>query len=223
MQAVSDKIKVLVVDDHNILRVGILSLLAEAEDIEVVGEAADGQEALEKLAALQVDVILLDLVMPRLDGLQVIQKLKRMRCPARVLVLSSFDDEDRVFAAIQGGALGYLVKNTPAAELLKAIRAVAKGSSYLPPDVQDKLIHKLSQAERPEEPPIKLTQRELEVLKLLGKGFSNREISEQLFISENTVFGHVANILNKLGLESRTQAALYAIRNGLVEIKISPK
>jgi len=219
MQAESGKIKVLVVDDHNILRVGILSLLAEADDIEVVGEATDGQEALEKLSILQVDVILLDLVMPRLDGIQVIQELKRMRHPARVLVLSSYDDEDRVFAAIQGGALGYLVKNTPAHELLKAIRTVAKGSSYLPSEVQDKLIRKLSQTEGPEEPPVKLTQRELEVLKLLGQGLSNREISERLFISENTVFGHVANILNKLGLESRTQAALYAIRNGLVDLK----
>jgi len=217
----NEKIKVLVVDDHNILRVGILSLLEEAEDIEVVGEAADGQEALEKLSDLQVDVILLDLVMPRLDGLQVIQELKRIRCPARVLVLSSYNDEDRVFSAIQGGALGYLVKNTSADELLKAIRAVAKGSSYLPAEVQNKLIHKLSQAAQPEELPIKLTQRELEVLKLLALGLSNREISEQLCISENTIFGHVANILHKLGLESRTQAALYAIRRGLVNMSTS--
>jgi two-component system, NarL family, response regulator LiaR len=211
-----NKIRVLITDDHRVVREGIASLMEEEEDIEVIGQAADGMEAVELMRIHHPDVILLDLVMPRMDGVTAIQEIIREYPQARILVLTSFAEDDKVYAAIQSGALGYLLKDSSAQELLEAIRRVYKGEAFLPPIIARKLVRGISQPK--EVPPVtSLTDRELSVLSLLAQGLSNKEIGEKLFISERTVYGHIGNILKKLGLSNRTQAALYAVRGGLAQ------
>ncbi len=209
-----EKIRVLVVDDQRVVREGIAALIAEETEIEVVGQAGDGIEAVNQAAKLRPDVILLDLIMPRMDGIQAIREITRFDWEPRILVLTSFAEDDRVFSAVQAGALGYLIKDTSPAELLEAIRKVDRGESYLPPTIARKLMRELSQPQ--ELPPTEefLTEREAAVLSLIAEGLSNREICERLIISERTVHGHVGNILKKLHLANRTQAALYALREG---------
>jgi NarL family two-component system response regulator LiaR len=186
--------------------------------MEVVGEAADGTEAVLKARLLQPDVILLDLVMPRKGGLEAIAEIKRDNPEARILVLTSFAEDDRVFPAIKTGALGYLLKDSSPQELLRAIRQVYRGESSLHPAIARKLIRELSQPSElpPAEEP--LTAREVEVLRLVAQGLSNQEIGEKQVISERTVRNHVSNILGKLHLANRTQAALYALREGLASL-----
>lgn len=209
-------IRVLIADDHPVVRRGLGSLINIKADMELVGEAADGVEAVEKARLLQPDVILLDLLMPRQGGLEAIKEIKQENAEARILVLTSFADDDKVFSAIKAGALGYLLKDSPPETLLQAIRDVYRGESSLHPTIARKLIRELNQppADLPptEEP---LTRREIEVLRLVARGLSNQEIAEKLVVSEGTVRIHVSNILSKLHLANRTQAALYALQEGL--------
>lgn len=213
----SSSTKVLIVDDHLVVRKGIEALLATEDDIVVVGMAADGEEAIARASELKPDVILMDLVMPQTDGIVAIERIVREQPGARILVLTSFAADDKVFPAIRAGALGYIMKDAGATELLSAIRQVQRGEPSLPPLIARKMLHEL--AHPSEAPPTSdpLSEREAEVLRLLAQGESNRDIAVTLGISESTVRKHVSNILSKLHLASRTQAALFALRAGLVE------
>lgn len=201
-----NKISVLIVDDHPVVREGLRTFLQLQGDLEVVGEAADGVEALEKVGELLPDVVLIDLVMPRMDGITTIRRIRALSPSTRVLVLTSFSEDDKVFPAIKAGAHGYLMKDIRPAELAESIRAVHRGEPSLHPDIATKLMEHLTRGED------KLTMRETEVLRLIARGQSNKEIAAALVISEKTVKTHVSNILQKLHLSDRTQAALYAIR-----------
>ncbi len=214
----SEPIRVLIADDHAVVRQGLRALLAIDPGLELVGEAADGVEAVDQARALQPDVILLDLLMPRQDGIAAIRAIKQERPDARILVLTSFAEEEKAFPAIKAGALGYLLKDVLPQELLQAIHSVARGEASLHPSIARKLLQELSQppALPPAEEP--LTEREVAVLRLVAKGLSNQEIAEQLAVSEPTVRAHVSNILSKLHLANRTQAALYALRTGIAQL-----
>lgn len=212
-------IRVLVADDHAIVREGLRWLITTEPGMELVGEAADGDEAVQKARALQPDVILLDLVMPQADGVEAIGKIRHENPDARILVLTSFADDEKVFAAIRAGALGYLLKDSLPKDLLQAIRDVHRGELVMQPAIAHKLMRELQRSARlsPEAPLTQepLTEREVEVLSLVARGLSNQEIAKGLEISERTVRTHVSNILDKLHLTNRTQAALYALREGL--------
>jgi NarL family two-component system response regulator LiaR len=214
----SHPIRVLVADDHAIVRNGICALLTTEEDITVVGEARDGKQAVEEANRLQPDVILMDLVMPGMDGLEAIRRITADQPGARILVLTGFDTADQVVPAIKAGALGYLLKVSGPNELIQAIRQVHCGQSSLHPAVARTLLDQLSGAPRNPTTAEPLTEREIQVLRLVATGQSNREISDELTISEATVRTHVSNILGKLNLCSRTQAALYALREGLASL-----
>lgn len=207
-------IQVLVVDDHAVVRQGLRMFLELAPDLEVVGEAANGQEGLELARRLQPDVVLMDLLMPVMDGIMATAVLRRELPDIEVIALTSVLEDAAVYRAMRAGAIGYLLKDTEADELCRAIRAAAAGQVQLSPEVAARLMHEIS---LPEDPGV-LTEREQEVLCLLGRGLSNREIASSLNIGEKTVKTHVSNILSKLGVLSRTQAALYAARMGLVAV-----
>jgi NarL family two-component system response regulator LiaR len=211
-------IHVMVADDHAIVRKGICALLATEPDIEVVGEAQDGQEAISMAQRVQPEVILMDLVMPGLDGLEATRYISARQPDARILVLTSFAGDDKIFPAIRAGALGYLLKDSGPDELVQAIRQVYRGESSLHPSIARRLLREISEPTKQGPIPDSLTEREVEVLQLIAKGLSNREISDRLAISEATVRTHVSNILSKLNLCSRTQAALYALREGLASL-----
>ena len=215
----SEPIRVLIADDHAVVREGLQALISSEPSLELVGEAADGLEAVQLARALQPDVILLDLVMPRKSGLEAIVEIKQDNPDACILVLTSFAEDDKVFPAIKSGALGYLLKDTLPHELLQAIHDTYRGQTSLHPTIARKLVQELN---RPSDlPPVgdPLTGRELDVLKLVAQGLSNQEIAEKLGISERTARTHVVNILSKLHLANRTQAALYALREGLADLE----
>lgn len=214
----SESIRLLLVDDHIFVRKGIRALLATEEGIEVIGEAGDGQEALEKIDQLKPDVILLDLLMPKMGGIEVIQRVIADDQEARILVLTSFVADDKVFPAIKAGALGYLLKDSEPEELVQAIHRVYQGESSLSPVIARKVLQEISRPSDRELSEDPLTDREVEILQHIAKGESNREIAEALVLSEATVRTHVSNILGKLHLASRTQAALYALRKGLAPL-----
>jgi len=214
-----EPIRVLVVDDHVVVRRGIRALLATVDAVEVVGEAQDGQEALEKVDTLRPDVILLDLLMPRMDGIEVTCRVIAKDPDARILVLTSFAADDKVFPAIKAGALGYLLKDTGPDHLVRAIHQVYRGESSLSPAIARKVLQELSRPSDKPPTPDPLTEREVEVLQVVARGRSNQEIAAELMISEATVRTHVSNILGKLQLASRTQATLYALREGLASLE----
>lgn len=211
-------IRVLVVDDHAIVRKGICALLATESRIDVVGEASDGREAVDLARSLQPDVILMDLVMPGMDGLEAIQQINDRQPETRILVLTSFSSVDRVLPAIRAGALGYLLKDSGPQELVRAIDQVYGGNSSLHPAIARKLLEEISQPSGQGGEGESLTDREVTVLKLVAQGYSNRDIADELTVSEATVRTHVSHILAKLELSSRTQAALYALRKGIASL-----
>jgi NarL family two-component system response regulator LiaR len=212
-------IRILIVDDHAIVREGLRGLIEVEPDMELAGEASSGAEGVEKALALRPDVILMDLLMPEMDGVTAIKKIKSDWQEARVLVLTSFLEDDQVFPAIENGALGYLLKDTQPDELLDAIRGVHRGETMLHPSIAKKIMQRIQERrdENKKEKGQELTERELDVLRLLAQGDGDREIAEKLVVSERTVHFHVGNILSKLHLANRTQAALYAIRKGLAK------
>jgi two-component system, NarL family, response regulator LiaR len=216
---VGTTIRVLLADDHAVVRGGIRALLEHEDGIEVIGEADNGEEAVRMALKLRPDVILLDLMMPLKTGIEAIEEIKQVNEDARILVLTSFADDDKVFAAIKAGAMGYLLKQTTPNELFQAVRDVYLGESSLHPTIARKLIRELN---RPTTlPPVDepLTDREVEVLIFLARGLANQDIADRLVISERTVRTHVSNILSKLHLANRTQAALYALKEGLTSLE----
>jgi two-component system, NarL family, response regulator LiaR len=203
-------IRVLVADDHAVVRQGLRTYLELQEDIDVVGEAADGDEAVAAAGTLAPDVVLLDLVMPGAGGLPALGALQAAAPGARVLVLTSFGDDERVFAALRAGAAGFLLKDVEPAELVRAIRTAASGEAALSPAVATRVVAAVAQADE-------LTPRERDVLRLIARGQSNKRIALELGMAEKTVKTHVSHVLAKLGVADRTQAALYAVRTGLAD------
>jgi NarL family two-component system response regulator LiaR len=214
-----ENIQVLIVDDHAIVREGQRALIDTEPGMQVLGEAKNGVEAVEMANTLHPDVILLDLLMPRKGGIEAIEEIKVKDPDARILVLTSFSEDERVYDAIKAGAMGYLLKDSLPREILTAIRKVHQGDVSMQPSIAKKLMRELQRASDlpPTEEP--LTDREVEVLKLVAQGLPNQEIAEQLVISERTTRTHVTNILSKLHLANRTQAALYALREGLADLE----
>jgi len=206
--------RLLIVDDHTIVREGLRMLLEEAPGVQIVGEAADGPAAVEQALALHPDVILLDLMLPGIDGVEAARRILTQQPQCRILVLTSFADDQNVLAAMQAGVAGYLLKDVLRADLVNAIGRVSRGEPVLHPEAQRTLIQ---HAASPAAEPDRLTERERQVLALIARGHNNREIAERLHITEGTVKGHVSNILSKLHLQDRTQAALYAVQHGLAE------
>ena len=207
------RIKVLVVDDHDMVRKGLSVLLEDFEDLLVVGEAADGQAALDSCRRQPVDVVLMDMLMPRMDGIQATQRI-REACPnTQIIALTSFSDDENVSKAFKAGAIGYLMKNVSGNELASAIRRAFRGQSTLAPEAAQALI---SATTKPPAVGYDLTEREREVLLLMIEGLNNREIAERLYISGSTVKNHVSSILSKLGTSSRTQAVALAVENKIV-------
>lgn len=213
-----ENIRVFIADDHPIVRRGIRNLLDTEPGIQVVGEADNGRDAVEKAGQLQPDVVLMDLIMPEVDGIEATRQICSRLPAVRILVLTSFATDDKVFPAIKAGALGYLIKDTDPDDLIDAIRQVSKGEPTLHPVIAQKMLTEIAHpaSQIPAEEP--LTAREMDVLKLVARGLSNQEIADELVVSVATIYTHVSNILAKLHLASRTQAALYALREGIAPL-----
>ena len=208
-------IRVLITDDHGVVRQGLRMFLSLDGDLEVVGEARDGEEALRLARRLEPDVVLMDLLMPGMDGIEATRAIKTGMPDVEVVALTSVLEDASVANAVKAGAIGYLLKDTDAGELRRAIRAAAEGRVHLAPEAANRLMREVRAPDRPEP----LTGRETEVLGLLARGRANKQISSELFIEEKTVKTHVSNILKKLGVRSRTQAALHAVRSGVVSLE----
>lgn len=217
-----DKIRILLADDHAVVREGTRELLEQEEDMEVVAEAGDGEEAVRLATVRRPDVAIMDIAMPRLNGIEATKQIKTT-CPATaVLVLTAYDDDQYVFALLEAGAAGYLLKDVHADELIKAIRAVRAGESVLHPAIARKVINRFAQPtdEREKKSALEqLTERELEVLKLAAKGMTNREIAQELVLSVRTVQVHLSNVFGKLGVGSRTEAVVKGLRKGWLTLK----
>jgi DNA-binding NarL/FixJ family response regulator len=210
------KIKVLVVDDHRLVRDGLINLLRINPDIEVVGDASDGDEAVARARSLKPDVILLDISMPGMNGITATKLIKKDLPDTNVIMLTMLDQEEYVYEAVKAGATGYLLKNTGLEELVKAIKEVHKGGANFHPDAQAQLLKEYVFLARRNQDTYGLSNREIEVLQLLADGMSNKEIASKLFISTQTVKTHIAHIFNKLGVNDRTEAVASALRRGLV-------
>lgn len=209
-------INVLIVDDHEMVRLGISTYLGVQDDIHVVDQAVNGKEGVEKALVLRPDAILMDLVMPEMDGIEATKTILKAWPEAKIIILTSFIDDEKVYPAIEAGAASYILKTSTAEEIANTIRKTAQGQSVLEPEVTNKMMNRLT---HPAEPKLyeDLTNREREVLGLIAKGRSNQEIADELFITLKTVKTHVSNILAKLQVDDRTQAAIYAIKNQLVD------
>ncbi|RJQ56291.1 MAG: DNA-binding response regulator [Actinobacteria bacterium] len=214
----NSRIKVLVADDHELVRRGLSSVLELEDDLEIVGEASTGAEAVDRCQELTPDVVLLDLRMPEVNGIEACQRMKAAGCAAAVLILTTFDDEREIVEAIRAGASGYILKDVASDDLAKAIRAVAQGQSYLDPLVARKLMDGMQAEAQQTHHSHNLTSREIEILNMLGQGMSNKAIAEKLWLSERTVKSHVSNILKKLRTNTRAQAVLHAARHGIIEL-----
>jgi len=217
------KIRVLLVDDHTVVRQGLRLFIEMQNDMEVVGEGSNGLEAVELAARLKPDVILLDLLMPQMEGVEATRKILERNPHSRILILTSFGEDDKVFPAIRAGAQGYLLKDIQPRDLVQAIRETHLGKAQLHPDIARRLMMAVSGDSPIKEPApaslpaelLELTERERDVLDLIARGLTNREIAEKMVISEKTVKTHVSNLLDKLGLEDRTRAAIWALKHGL--------
>ena len=213
-------IRVLVVDDHALFRHGLMSVLGAAGDLEVVGEARDGNEAIERSAELQPDIVLMDVRMPTVNGIDAARRIRAAQPAVRILMLTESEDEEDLYGAVRAGATGYLLKEVAIDEIADAIRAVATGQALVSPTMTTKLLSEfnaLSRRLEEEHDGRRLTDRELEVLRLIARGMSNKDIGAELVIAENTVRNHVRNILEKLQVRSRVEAAMYAVREKLVD------
>jgi two-component system, NarL family, response regulator LiaR len=213
-----NKIRLLVVDDQTVVREGLAAILANYPEVEVVGQASDGIQALEIIKQAKPNVVLLDLVMPGLDGLATIPKIREIAPNARILVVTSFAESDRVYQAIKAGALGYILKDATREQLVQAIRDVAQGRASLQPSIAVKLIQEINHPSELNYTADPLTRRELETIRLIARGLSNQEIAAELVVNERTIAKYVSSILDKLHLANRTQAALYALREGITEL-----
>ena len=219
-----DRLRVLVADDHALFRRGLQMVLDQEPDLELVGEAADGTEVVQRAQELMPDVVLMDVRMPRHTGIEAAREIKDLLPHVKILMLTISDDEADLYDAIKAGASGYLLKEIPIEEVADAIRSVWQGQSRISPSMASKLLTEFANmskqtTDRPQMPAPKLTDREMEVLKLVAQGMNNRDIAKDLFISENTVKNHIRNILEKLHLHSRMEAVVYAVREKLLEIK----
>lgn len=222
-----NKIRVLIADDHQVVREGLSALLKIRDDIEVVGLAKDGVEAVEKARQLLPDVVLMDISMPRMNGVEATREIKRENPHIGVVVLTMYDEEDYIFDLVKGGATGYLLKDADSAQIAKAIRAIAHGESLIHPTVASKILTEFSllaqgKGRKPGRLEHDLTDREITVLRLVAEGKTNKEIANDLDLSEKTVKNHVRNIFQKLHVYDRTQAAIHAIRKGLIELDPRP-
>ncbi len=213
-----NKIRLLVVDDQTVVREGLVAILANYPEVEVVGQASDGNQALEIVKQAKPNVVLLDLVMPGLDGLATIPKIREIAPGARILVVTSFAESDRVYQAIKAGALGYILKDATREQLIQAIRDVAQGRASLQPSIAVKLIQEINHPSELLYTADPLTRRELETIRLIARGLSNQEIAAELVVNERTIAKYVSSILDKLHLANRTQAALYALREGITDL-----
>ncbi|ERI08217.1 response regulator protein VraR [Aneurinibacillus aneurinilyticus ATCC 12856] len=214
--SMSEAIKVLLIDDHEMVRMGLVAFLSTEEDIEIVGEAGSGAEGLKIAEQTKPDIILMDLVMDGMDGIETTRRMKLLHPEGKVIVLTSFIDDEKVYPVIEAGAFSYLLKTARAPEIAQAIRQAHRGQPVLEAQVAGKIMSRFRQRNADEAPlHEQCTNRELEVLRLLGEGKSNQEIAEELYIGIKTVKTHVSNILSKLGVEDRTQAAIYAHRHGI--------
>ena len=211
-QSVTTPIRVLIADDHAVVREGLRTFLGMHPDIEIAGEVANGADALAEVSRIRPDVVLMDLVMPQLDGVEATRRIKAEYPDVKVIVVTSFADDDKIYPAIRAGAVSYLLKDAHPTTIVEAVRAAIRGESRLAAEVTQRLVHAQTDGG---DPAGDLTSRELEVLGCLGKGLSNRDIGEALFISQKTVKTHVSNILDKLDCTDRTQAAVFAVRHGL--------
>ena len=210
-------IKVLLVDDHEMVRIGLAAVLSTEDDIEVVGEASSGAEGIRLAMEYKPDVVLMDLVMEGMDGIETTRRVMEQLPDCRVIVLTSFIDDEKIYPVIEAGAFSYLLKTSRAAEIAQAIRSAIKGQSVLESTVASKLMNRFRQPKQAAKPHEELTDREMEVLRLIASGKSNQDVAEELYIGVKTVKFHVTNILAKLGVEDRTQAAIYAFKHGLAE------
>jgi DNA-binding NarL/FixJ family response regulator len=217
-----DKIRILLADDHVVVRQGTRELLEREEDLEVVAEAGDGEEAVRLANSRRPDVAIMDISMPKLNGIEATRQIKAIQPATAVLVLTAYDDDQYIFALLEAGAAGYLLKNVRAEELVDAVRAVHVGESVLHPTVARKVINRFARPKEGRDVDTaveQLTERELEVLKLAAKGMTNREIAQELVISVRTVQVHLTNVFGKIGVGSRTEAVLYALREGWLTLE----
>ena len=217
-----EKIRILLADDHVVVRQGTRELLEREEDLEVVAEAGDGEEAVQLAASQHPDVAIMDISMPKLNGIEATKQIKAIHPATAVLVLTAYDDDQYIFALLEAGAAGYLLKNVRAEELVDAVRAVHVGESVLHPAIARKVINRFARPKEERDADIaveQLTERELEVLKLAAKGMTNREIAQELVISVRTVQVHLTNVFGKIGVGSRTEAVLYGLREGWLTLE----
>ena len=214
----TESIRILIADDHPIVREGLAKVLSQEDDIKVVGQASNGSEAVSKAKELHPDIILMDLQMPVMDGVEAMQRIKEEAPDIGIIILTTYDTDDYIFRGIEAGARAYLLKDSPPEEVLKAIRAVHKGESLIQPKVASRLLDRFSQLSRAPAPEEGLSQREIEVLQLIAKGAANKEIASQLFIGESTVKTHIIHIFNKLEVKDRTEAVTEAVRKGIIRL-----
>jgi len=213
-----EPIKVLITDDHPVVREGLSAMLNKEPDIQVVGEAENGTEAIDKAKELQPDVVLMDLRMPEVDGVEAMRQIRAANPGIKFIVLTTYDNDEYIFKGIEAGARAYLLKDAPREELFKAIRAVYKGESLIEPAVAGKVLDRFAELSRQAQAPERLSERELEVLKLMAKGAANKEIAAGLCISESTVKTHIQTIFQKLGVGDRTEAVTEAIKKGIIRL-----
>ncbi|MFS1514106.1 response regulator transcription factor [Chengkuizengella sp. SCS-71B] len=210
-------IKVLIVDDHEMVRIGLSAVLSTEEDIEIIGEASNGEEGIRLAQNYDPDVVLMDLVMEEMDGIETTKKLLKLKPECKVIVLTSYLDDEKVYPVIEAGAFSYLLKTSRATEIAQAIRSAMNGHPILESQVASKIMNRFRKTQQEKAPHEELTEREMEVLRLIAKGKSNQDVADELYIGVKTVKFHVTNILAKLGVEDRTQAAIYAFKHSLAE------